>query len=308
MVVFAGWQRHLHLAKETDWGTLAGSPTYIPIPYATYTVRPRLRTTQAQLFTGLRQRRHHRIVKATLEGSISCPLHSHHVAGKSLAQHLLEWLISAPNALFLDSHTAELFEGNTDNKRHLGLRPARGTIRGDADSGAIQLSMELQGKEEEGGISPPSLSATTPQPTEFLFKDATFSLNGSAVELQSFEIEINNNVQVYHNNSYWPSLVTAGVREVSYRFSLIKEDATFDAMRRVAPADANAQLVLKGPHNGTGPSGNFATITIQLDRLGFNDAEESGDIHELAMQDLDLVVLKPSSTDNEIDFAFGTMT
>lgn len=306
MVVFAGWQRHLHLAKESEWGALPGSPVYVPIPYATYTVRPRPTTTQGQLFTGLRQRRHHRMVKASLEGNLACPLYAHHVSGKSIGQYLLEWLLSAPNSVLLDSHTAELFEANTDNKRHLGLRPASGTIRGDAATGPINLSIDLQGKEEEGGVTPPALSATTPQPTEFLFKDATFTLNGAPVELQSFEIQVNNNLQVYHNNSYWPSLVTAGIREVSYRFSLLKSDATYDAMRRASPADANAQLMLKGPHNGTGPSGNFTTITMALDRLGFNDADESGEIHELAMQDIDLIVLKPNTADNEIDVTYGT--
>lgn len=306
MAHYAGWQRHLHLAKETAWGSLPGSPTYIHLPYASYDVRPRLQVAEARLFTGLRQRRHHRITRATLEGSLETPLYSHHLAGKSIAQHLLEWLISAPNDVSLESFSAELFEVNTDNKRHLGLRPARGTIRGSADSGPVAISLDLRGKEEIGGITTPALVPTTPVPTEILFKDCVFSIDGQPVALQSFDISVNNNLQVYHNNSYWPSLIVAGTREVDFRFSLFKTDDTYDLMRRGDATELPASLTLKGAHNGTGPSGNFTTITIELARLALRDANDFGNLDDLVSQEIDGVILKPSTTANEIHVTFGT--
>ncbi|MFO0949338.1 MAG: phage tail tube protein, partial [Planctomycetota bacterium] len=260
----------------------------------------------AQIFTGLRQRRHHRIFKATLEGSLQAPLYSHHLSGKSIAQHLLEWLFSAPNDVSLDSFSAEFFEAGTDNKRHLGLRPTRGIISGNAETGSLSLTLDLRGKEEQGGVITPSLVPTSPVPTEILFKDCLFTIDGQAVSLQSFELTINNNLQIYHNNSYWPSLIVAGTREVDYRFSLFKTDNTYDLMRRGAASERPASLVLKGAHNGTGPSGNFTTITFDFPRIALRDADDTAGLNDLVGQNIDTVVLKPNTTANEVNLTFGT--
>ena len=305
MANFAVWQKYLHLAKETTWGTLPGSPTYVHIPFATYDVKVRPEASQADLFTGLRLRRHNRIAKATLTGSLQCPLFSYHDDGMSVAERLIGWLISAPDNVDLDSHVAEIHDADADNKRHLGLRPASGTISGSSDSGVIDLSLQLEGKQEIGGITSQALDPASPRPTEFLFKDATFTVNSIAVQLQSFEISISNNAQVYHNNSYWPSLISAGVREITFAFSIFKTDDTFDVMRRTPPGDGSAQLVLLGAHDGTGPPAtNFTRITIDLSRLAFVDATESGGLNDLQSQDLDYVVLKPTNASNEIGVTF----
>lgn len=305
---YAGWQKHLHLAKETTWGQLPGSPVYLYVPYAEYNVGVRLETTQADLFTGLRQRRHHRVNKATLTGSFSCPLYSYHAAGKSIAQHLLEWLTSAPTTLDLDSYAAEVFQADTDNKRHLGLRPTSGTIAGSADAGAIDLTLQLEGKQEEGGISPPALDPEAPAPVEFLFRDLVFTIDSVELPLQSFVLRFDNALRVYHNNSYWPSLIAAGVRDVSIEFTLLKSDDTFDVMKRIPPADLSAQLVLKGAHNGTGPDAtNYTTITFTFARLGFRDVAEEGSLQDLQRQRPQFVVLKPDTSANELTISYGAV-
>lgn len=306
MAAFAGWQRHLHLAKESTWGVLALAPVFLPVPHSVYDVRPRARSAQGALFTGLRQRRHHAILRAALAGSLRLPLFAHHLAGMSLGQYLLEWLFSAPNGLALDSYTADLFEADTDNKRHLGLRVGAGTLAGDAESGRIQLVLDLVGKEEVGGISPPTLNPATPAPMECLFKDCLFSLTGVNVPIASFELRVANNPRIVHSGGYWPAHISAGTREVTFRYRAWKTAGVFDLARRVPPTEMNAQLVLKGPHNGTGPAGSFTVITINFPRLGFRDATEVGGLDDLASQEIEFTALKPSNSSNEIDVTFST--
>lgn len=309
MANFAGWQKHLHLARESVWGTLPAEPDYLYLPYAAYDVTVRPESTQADLFTGLRQRRHHRVTRTRLAGSLRCPLLSYHVHEKSVAQHLLEWLLSGPQSVQTDSFTAELYEAGTDNKRHLGLRTASGTISGSADAPGIELLLQLEGKTEEGGIQPPAVDPSSPTPVEFLFHDSTFTLDSVELPLRSFSVRIDNGLQVYHNNSYWPSLITAGLRDVSLEFSFFKSDDTFDLMRRLPPEHVPAQLVLKGAHNGTGPGGTtHTTVTFDFAHLGFRDLVEQGGLLELQRQQARFVALKPDTEASELTVTFDAMT
>lgn len=305
---YAGWQKHLHLAKESAWGEApSGGDLYLP--FAEYDVRPRVLTSEARLFTGQRQRLHHRVARATLEGSLECPLYSFHLSGKSVAQHLLEWLLSAPAAVELDSYTARLAEAGVADRRHVGLRPAAGVLSGGADASSVRLRLDLMGKAEEPIAVVPALSPTAPRPTEFLFKDATATLAGEPVELRSFEIRVTNNLAASHTNSYWPSLLTAGTRQVQTRLSFFKTSAVFDAMRRSPPEETSAVLVLKGAHDGTGPPDTtFTTVTLTFGRLAFADAIDAGSLDELVRQDVDFVALKPISLADELEISFGAIS
>lgn len=301
---YVGWQKHLHLVKEATWGDPTGAPLYLP--FAEYDVKARPQAVRAALFTGLRQRRHQRLARATLSGRLDCPFYSYHAQSKSLAEHLWAWLVSAPNGTEPDSYAAVLFEAGTDNKRHLGLRPSSGILGGSAADGSIRLSIELMGLREEGIMSVPTLDPAGPRPTEFLFKDCELEVGGETVAPRSFELRINNNLQANHNNSYWPSLLTAGPREVEFRVSLFKADGLFDAMRRTPPADTSATLTLRGLTDGTagGPSGQ-TVMTIEMNRLAFSDATDSGGLAEPVSQDIEFAVLKPVSTDDDLVASFS---
>ncbi len=229
---FMGWQKHLHLRSESTWGVRSGSNPDIPIPYTNYSVATKVVATQADLFMGIRQRRHNRVQRATIEGTLSLPLFGQHVDGKSIAQHLLEWGISSPASPLLESKTADIFENNTDNKRHLGLRVRTMTLSGDADSGALTLDLDLDGKEEMGGVTTPSISPTTPQPVEFLFDDVEMYLSsdaeaesatasGEQVEIRSFRLQVENNLKAYHTNSFYHRVSSPafGRSRFSSRFS-----------------------------------------------------------------------------------------
>lgn len=312
-----GWQKHLHLRKEETWGVKSGTNHDIYIPYTDYSVMSKVETNQAALFTGLRQRRHHRVQRAKITGSMTLPLFGYHVEGASIAEHLLRWGNSGPQVPFVDSYTSELYEGDTDNKRHLGLRVATMRLTGSAQDGAITLSFDLQGKEEIGGITPPALVNDSPRPVEFLFDDVEMYLGDSddsssdeePVDLRSFELTINNNLQVYHSNSFFPTCIAAGIREVTFQFTLFKRDNTYDLLRRTSAVESRScRLVLRGRHLGTAPSGTFTEVEIQLDQLNFSNATDKSSLNELVSQDVEWVALKPSTSSNDVDFIFGLVS
>lgn len=309
-----GWQKHLHLRKEEAWGVKSNTNPDIYIPYTDYSVMSKVETNQAPLFTGLRQRKHHRVQRAAITGSLTLPLFGYYVEGSSMAEHLLQWGNSGPQVPFVDSYTSELFEGDTDNKRHLGLRVGSMRLKGSAQEGAITLSFDLQGKEEMGGITPPVLLSDTPRPVEFLFDDVEMYLGDGEdsssdeepVDLRSFELAINNNLQVYHSNSFFPTCIAAGVREVTFQFTVFKRDNTYDLLRRTSDLQSRScRLVLRGRHLGTAPSGTFTEVQIQLDQLNFSNATDKSSLNELVSQDVEWVALKPSTSSNDVDFSFG---
>lgn len=317
MAEYMGWQKYLHIRKETTWGTKAGGNPDIYIPYAEYSVASAVQSSQAALFTGVRQRRHNRVVKGTVQGNLNCPLYGYHVSSKSIAEYMIEWATSGDASPFLDSYTAELHDANNDNKRHLGLRVNQMTLAGDSDSGVISISLALIGKDETGGITSPTLSATNPQPVEFLMDDAAFYLSddvnassasgtGEALPLRSFNLTVNNNLQVYHVNDFWPAHVVAGVREIGFQFSLFKTANTYDALRRTSAVTNRAcRLVLKGRHLGTGASGNFTQVEVHMDRLNFANASDQAALNELAQQNVDWITLKPDTNSNDVDFYYS---
>ena len=309
-----GWQKHLHLRKEETWGVKSDDNPDIYIPYTEYSVSSKVETNQAPLFTGLRQRRHHRVQRAKVNGSLSLPLFGYHVDDASVAEHLLRWASSGPQVPFVDSYSAEIYEADTDNKRHLGLRVGSMRLSGSAQDGVVSLSLDLEGKEEIGGITPPSLADSEPRPVEFLFDDVEMFLGNDGepsseeetVELRSFDLKINNNLQVYHTNSFFPTCLAAGIREVSFQFTIFKRDNTYDLLRRTSElANKTCRLVLRGRHLGTAPSGTFTEIEIQLDQLNFSNATDKSSLNELVTQDVEWIALKPSTTSNDVDFAFS---
>ena len=310
MAVHAGWQRRIHFAAETTWGTTPGSPAYIYLPYSSYSVIATPQSVQAGLFTGHRQRRHNRVNRYTVQGQVQTPLWGYQVDDgvntQSIAQRLIAPALSAPAGLELDALLFEIFENDTENKRHNGLRINNLTLAGDSQSNIITLTLDLIGKSETGGITEQSLSATLPQPVEFLFSDSTFAYAGSAIELESFQITVNNNLQPRWGNASTISYLTNGERHVNYQFSVVKTANTWDALRRsTAVNNATAQLVLKGLHGGTAAN-NYTTVTIDFDRVNFMNASDNGDLNALWSQSPEFVVLKPDTTDNEIDVTYGT--
>ena len=311
-----GWQKYLNLRAEQDWGVKDSGGTDLYVPYTEYSVAVQRQNTYADVFTGLRQRIHNRAQRATLMGTLAMPLWAHHIAGKSVAETLIEWARSGNTNPFLDSFTAECFEADTDNKRHLGLRVAELAISGEAGAD-IRLLLSLEGRTEVGGITPPSLSPTAPSPAEFLFEDARLflsdeetassaSASDEELALRSFTLTMNNNLQTYHTNSFFPTVIAAGVREITFEFTVFKTDDTLDALRRaVDAASRTCRLELRGKHFGTGASGTYSQIEFHFDRLSLTNIEDAGDLNELVEQTAEWMPLKPETTSNDVDVVYS---
>lgn len=316
MPELAGWQKYLVMRKEDAWGVKSSSNPDIHVPYTEYSVATRLDVRAANLFAGARSRRHARPYRANVAGRLAMPLVGYHVAGKSLAEHVFAWAWSGSAGPFLPSYTAELSEADVDNKRHLGLRVESMTLAGDAETQAVTLSLQLQGKSEVGGIVAPAL-ITPAQPVAFLFSGVMLSLSDEAtasrasgeeepIAIRSFRLRIDNNLRVHHVASFSPAVIAAGARETSLRLSVLKSSDTFDAIRRATDSTERAcRLVLLGRHLGTGPSGEFTRIEVQFERLSFAGAGDRGKPNDLVSQDVDWIALKANSSSSDVDVTFG---
>lgn len=314
-----GWQRYMNIRPEVTWGTRDAGGTDIYLPFSSNGILTQVQSTQADLFTGLRQRRHNRVNRATCGGQIVTPLFGYHVSSKSIAQHLIEWAQNGPSTAFIDSMTVDIADAN-DAKRYTGSRVNSLTLAGDASSGIVTATIDVQCKDETGGITPGSVPATAPQPVEFSFDEVEFYLSSEsegesatasaeAVPIRSFSLSLVNNLQVYHTNSFFPTSIPAGVRQVGFNFEIFKESNTYDSIRRTSGVtNRAAHLVLKCPHLGTAGSGTKTKIDIYFDRLNFANASDTFGLNELVTQSVEWIVLKPNTTENEIEFAFSTVS
>jgi hypothetical protein len=239
-----------------------------------------------------------------------------HVASKSIAQHLIEWATNGPATPFLDSFTIDIADAN-ENKRYLGARVNQMTISGDADSGIVTGTFDVQAKEETAPGSITAVSATAPSPVEFAFSDVKFFLSTDAeaedassvpeeVPIRGFSLSFANNLVVKHTNSYFPTLIAAGVRNVGLQIQIFKESAFYDGLRRASTVTRRGgRLVLKGQHLGTA-SGTLTTIEFLFDRLNFSNAVDAYTLNDLTTQTADWIALKPATTEPELEIIYGT--
>lgn len=315
---FMGWKRYVHLTEESTWGTYNSGGTHIYVPVTSYGVAVTRENQQADLFTGLRQRRHNRAFRGTVAGNITMPLYAQHVNSKSIAEHILTWAFSAPSSDTLTSFTGELNEDGVDDKRHNGLRINSLTISG-ANGGPVNLSIDVIGKSEDGGITPEAIPVSDPMPIEFLMSDATLALEtdetssasvggaGNEQEILAFSLTLQNNLEALHVNSFWPNYLLAGVRMVDFSMTILKETNTYDAMRRDSAININnAVFTLLGRHGGSGASGDYTSLSIDLDRLhvaNVNDLPPS--LNTTVQQEVSYISLKPDSTQNDIDLTWA---
>lgn len=309
MANYAGWEKYLFFKKEATWGTAVTPDVWLP--YETFDVLAKPEFYAPSTFTGTRQRKHPNVpIRTPVNGQLSCDLYGYQVsssaATKSIAQHLFETAFSGPASIDQDSHTMRVLDTNDTGKSFVGCRFDKLTISGSHDSGAIKATADIIAKQEVGGVAPPAYPSSTPHYKPFVFADATFSIDSSAVELRSFELTIENNLQAAFNNSQYISVLSQGERNVSFKFSLFKSGNTYDALRRaLTTTNATAELVLKGRHDGSA-SNTYSQLTISVDLMQFAGSMDQVNRNELIQTDVDYVVLKPSSTDSDVDLTWGT--
>ncbi|QDU60002.1 hypothetical protein Pan216_08390 [Planctomycetes bacterium Pan216] len=314
MAEYAGWQRYIHVASETQFGTTPGSPTYVYVPVSQYDVGVQRNNRQSELFTGRRQQTKNQLVNRSLQGTLAAPLFGHHAGGQSIAQFFIDKALSAPSGLELDSFLAEISEEGTDDKRHNGLRVNSCQISGQAEGGDITMSLDLIGKDETGGITVQSLSDTSDEPDAFLFADATLSLDADGVggsspedfDFISFQIDIQNNLKPYFVNSKVIEKLPAMQRLVRLTFQIFKIDDTFDALNRSNDdLEYSIELALRGKHGGSA-SGTYTTATFTFDRIPLETLSMQSSVNELATLSTNWLALKPLSSSNELDVTWST--
>lgn len=312
-----GFQKYLEIRPESTWNVYAGSGSVI-VPYTEYSMKTIVTQTQGKPFTGQYDQVHNRRKFGDVTGNLSCPLWGQQIGGQSIGEYLIQWAVDRTNTIFLDSYSIDINDPSTAGKRHTGVRVDGFTLSGDAASGDINLTMQLKGAYEALGVTVPSLTGTEPKPVNFLFPDLTFELasvstgesassSGYTVPLRSFELTVKNNLTAYHTNSYWPTIISAGQREIDFKFSVFKSAATYDAFALTnSVTEMQAFLKLKCPHLGTG-TGTYSIIEFAFDRISFNSTQDQIALNELVTQELDWVALKPSTSDSAMSVIYGTM-
>lgn len=311
MTYILGAKKFVVLASEDIWGSnpndSSGSGSagqqWVHIPVTTYDVRFRPENRQANPFTGIFQRKHSRNFRGMPSGALTCPLYGwiQPGVGASMAEYLMSWAFGNHEDSELPSKTAQWYEAGAADKEHNGLRVNGATLSGSEDSSVIELSLDLMGKTESTDFTAQSLLDDRNKLVDFEFSDASFSLGGSSILLESFSVSIQNGLITRYLNSFTPSLLLKTTRVITVQMTPIKESDTYDAYRRSSTSTELAgQITLKGLHNGTGSSGNYSQVVIDFDRLGFVDADETGGRDELASQPLNFIALKPDTSNNEM--------
>lgn len=308
---FVGAQKYLVLASEDVWGrnpdvssgTGSGTQAYVHVPVLDYNVKLAMERRQANPFLGILQRKHSTPIRGMPTGTLTCALHGYHPGSinVSLAQYLCDWAFSNPESTEPPSKTAQWYEATLADKEHVGLRVNQATLSGDSASGVIQIQLDLMGKDENGNgtFTAESLPNDRDKIVDFEFADATFQLAGATVQLDSFSLTLQRNLQSQYLNNRRPAWLLATGYTWTFQANLLKLNDTYDGYRRQnTAAEFTGQLVLKGLHNGTGASGTYSQVQFDFDRLSFQESDDQGGHDDIILQQINTVGLKPDTANN----------
>lgn len=305
MTCIVGAESYLHLTDETNWGQSSGSGsgtagTPFFIGAVSYGVRVQPLKRKPNTYVGLHQRKGgSKIYGANVSGQLVTPLYSYIPTGQTLAiaRKLMDWAFLDFEAEEPASKTAEWAEGpNVANKRHTGLRVNQATLTGSADSGDIQLSLDLIGQQEMGGFTATAIPDDLEKLEDMQFTDCTFTLEGSTVQASAFTQTLSRNLQPQRLNDFWITSLCGAVRDETVQFVIPKNNATYDVRNRLTTdTEVTGQFTMQGLHNGTGGTGNYTKLNRAFGRLRFLSQEQSGDFG-IQMQALTFEVLKPDTS------------
>lgn len=311
-MVYAGWSKYLHIAAESAWGTLDGTPAYRQIPVQSETLKSTPIQVTADSFCGLRQNTFARVAGYDVAGNITAFLYGWQDASNvSLAQHLVAWAFTGGSSLDLSSKSIERFDSDVDNKRWLGNRVNQAVISGTA-GGPISISLDVIGQSETGGITEQTWAADDGYAIEqsvFVMEDMTFEIpSATAVLIESFQLTIQNNLQPKRlSGSPTIAHLSAGLRVCSLQFSIPKAANTYDALRRTTGETVTTgQINLKGLHKGTGTTGSYTTLVIDIGKQAMSDATVvDGDRNALVMVGPQYLAINPANGDDEVKLTWG---
>lgn len=309
-----GIKSYLYLAPESTWGSASAGP-YVFLPCEKYDVHFKPERRNATPFVGLRQRKHGKNFRGSPSGGLQAFLYgawnegtSGSTGSKSKAQLLLDWAFGDHENVFGASMTAEWAEGpDVSNVRHTGLRINQATLRGSADSGIVEVDLDLLGKAEANFATARAIPDDMDKLQEFEFFDASLSLGGSPYTMDGFELQVQNNLKAEYQNDFNPTFLIAGQRTLTLQVTLKKNSDTWAAYRRAtSPTEMAGQLILRGLHNGSGLSGTKTKVTIDFARLAYHTQQDNRSRDSLVTSPLQFDVLKQDGSQNDMVMTWGT--
>lgn len=321
---------YLHLCDESTWGELPGSPTYYHVPVLDYKVEQTVENRSNEPYCGVDHQTDQEILRGHPAGQLSAHLYGWEPTGSTIsaAQKLFEWGFGDITASAPRSKVCEWADGaNAWNVRDLGMRCNSAEITGSDDGAEIQIVLDLMGRERIGqgdeehvalfeDEDPLPTAQTVPTArnklANYLFHHATLALtalndlSGSKTEIlmQNFKLGYKRNLKPHWLNGRStltdkPVLGSLNGRkkEGTFSFTPLKVDATWDALRRTPGRhEFAASLVLKGVHQGTGPSGTWDILTIPINRLSLIKADSDEKRDDDPFQPIEFAALKPESS------------
>jgi hypothetical protein len=311
MANFSGFERYITICKESVFNTYPGSPTNVYVPVSDYSVAIQNTFVQSELYTGLYDGTHNQATLANITGSLSCPLWTHTVATKPVAQWLIDWALNRPSGSYLDSYSvvaAEVAAGTT--RKQTGMTVNTMTIAG-TNGQLCTIALDLVGAGETGittgipAIPETGTSATpfavnftgyggvTPGVEMYINSGSASTVATTADSIRSFNLVVNNNTTPYFTNSYYASTIGAGKRAVSFNFTLFKYSNTWDVLRRSANVNEfHIELKLRGPDG----SGGYNVINFEFERVSFAGATDTYAMNAFTEQGIAMMALKPAYT------------
>lgn len=314
--IIVGAKKYATFYDESVYGVKPGSPTYFHVPLLTYDVKMNRNMRQSKPFVGTFQNHHNQPNNGMPQGSFSLPLYGHRLPSmnKSIAEYFLQWAFADHETTFLPSKGVEWAEGpDVANKRHNGVRINSATLTGSSDTGNIVLSCEVMGQTEENVATAQTLPTNRYKLIEFEYcgtdarADTTFFLGANGdeeIHPKSFTITVNNGLKPEYLEKFYPSIMPKTQRVVTLQLTFPKQDDVYDAYNRLPTAtELVGQFILKGLHQGVnGATGgtNWTQVILDMARCSIIKPGDQGAKDDTAFHVLDMVVLKPQTSANDI--------
>ena len=307
----ANSQRYLMLSNETEaWGSLDGTPTYYHMPVFSYTVKNRPRPRQANPFIGTLQRKHNRLVMANPVGQIHTALYGYTPTGlsNSLAEEMLNWAFAESETVCRASKTAEWSViGDTDNRRHLGLRVDTAVLKGSEDQPFIDLTLGVEGNSEASDGTAETLPTDLNHLVEFewgntLFYIGTASNDLALMPIRAFALQRQWGLQAHFMNSTSPTYLAATQNDTNLTIVPLKTGTTYDGyIRSLGSPYLYGRLIVKGRKMDTDSSSTLVVAQLDFPAISLVNKNDSDDSPQgVTFETLNWACLKPDSSSNSV--------